>query len=171
MDLTSKLRHVMDFPKEGIDYIDITTVLKDPVYLKESIKQMEVITKDFGDFDLIVAPEARGFIFGVPLSYNLNKGFIPIRKQGKLPYKTVSVEYELEYGTSILEMHEDAIVKGQKIIIVDDLMATSGTTEAIIKLVEKMGGEIVGIAVFIELEFLHGREKLQNYKISSIVKL
>ncbi len=171
MDLTSKLRHVMDFPKEGIDYIDITTVLQDATYLKEAINQMETITNDFGDFDVIVAPEARGFIFGVPLSYILNKGFIPIRKQGKLPYKTVSVEYELEYGTSILEIHEDAISKGQKVVIVDDLMATSGTTEAIIKLVEKMGGEVVGIAVFIELEFLHGRDKLSDYKISSIVKL
>ncbi|MCK5811570.1 MAG: adenine phosphoribosyltransferase [Clostridiales bacterium] len=171
MDLTSKLRHVIDFPKEGIDYIDITTVLQDATYLKEAINQMGTITKDFGDFDVIVAPEARGFIFGVPLSYMLNKGFVPIRKQGKLPYKTVSVEYDLEYGTSILEMHEDAISSGQKVVIVDDLMATSGTTEAIINLIEKTGGEVVGIAVFIELEFLHGREKLRKYNIKSIVKL
>ncbi|MBN2285565.1 MAG: adenine phosphoribosyltransferase [Clostridia bacterium] len=171
MDLKSKLRHVMNFPKEGIDYIDITTVLQDPASLNEAINQMKSATEKFGDFDLIVAPEARGFIFGVPLAFQLNKGFVPVRKKGKLPYKTMSMEYSLEYGTSILEMHEDAIKKGQKVVIVDDLMATSGTTEAIIRLVEKMGGQVAGIVIFVELEFLKGREKLKNYNVSSVVKL
>lgn len=171
MDLKSKLRHVLDFPKEGIDYIDITTVLQDPKYFKESIDQMVKQTASFDNFDLIVSPEARGFIFGVPLAYQLDKGFIPIRKKGKLPYKTVSVEYSLEYGTNVLEIHEDAILKGQRVVIVDDLLATSGTTEAIIKLVEGLGGIVVGVSVFIELEFLHGREKLKNLEFKSIVKL
>lgn len=171
MDLKSKLRHVMNFPKEGIDYIDITTVLQDPASLREAVNQMKAITEKFGEFDLIVAPEARGFIFGVPLAYQMNKGFVPIRKKGKLPYSTVSMEYSLEYGTSILEMHEDAIKKGQRVVVVDDLMATSGTTEAIIRLVEKMGGQVVGISIFVELEFLKGREKLKNYKVESVVKL
>jgi len=171
MDLKSKLRHVLDFPKEGIDYIDITTVLQDKAYLKETIDQMKVSIESFGNFDLIVAPEARGFIFGVPLSYLFNKGFVPIRKKGKLPYKTVAIEYSLEYGTNVLEIHEDAIKPGQKVVIVDDLLATSGTTEAIIKLIEKMKGQVVGVSVFVELEFLKGREKLKQYEIQSLVKL
>jgi adenine phosphoribosyltransferase len=169
MDLKSKFRHVMDFPVEGIDFIDITTVLQDPDALKFSLEKMKESMGDFGDFDLIVAPEARGFIFGVPLAYMTGKGFIPVRKPGKLPYKTISFEYELEYGTNTLEIHEDAIKPGQKILLVDDLLATSGTMEAIVKLVEKIGGEVVGVQVLIELEFLKGREKLKGYDVKSIV--
>ncbi|MDX1357649.1 MAG: adenine phosphoribosyltransferase [Clostridia bacterium] len=169
MDLKSKFRHVMDFPVEGIDFIDITTVLQDPDALKFSLEKMKESMEDFGDFDLIVAPEARGFIFGVPLAYMTGKGFIPVRKPGKLPYKTISFEYELEYGTNTLEIHEDAIKPGQKILLVDDLLATSGTMEAIVKLVEKIGGEVVGVQVLIELEFLKGREKLKGYDVKSIV--
>ena len=170
MDLKSKLRHVLDFPKEGIDFIDITTVLQDGEALKECIDAMKKEISKFGEFDLIVGPESRGFIFGTPLAYVLNKGFIPIRKKGKLPYKTISVEYQLEYGMDKLEMHQDAIKKGQKVIIVDDLLATGGTTEANIKLVESLGGEIVGIVYFIELSFLNGRDKLKGYKVESLIQ-
>jgi len=170
MDLKSKLRHVMDFPKEGIDFIDITTVLQDPEALQFSLDSMKESMEEFGDFDVIIAPEARGFIFGVPLSYMTGKGFIPVRKPGKLPYKTISFEYELEYGTSTLEIHEDAIKPGQKVLIVDDLLATSGTAEAIVRLIEKIGGEVVGIQVLIELAFLNGRDKLKGYNVKSIVQ-
>lgn len=170
MDLKSKLRHVMDFPKEGIDFIDITTVLQDPEALKYSLDTMKESIAEFGDFDIIVAPEARGFIFGVPLAYMMDKGFIPVRKPGKLPHKTISFEYELEYGTATLEIHEDAIKAGQKVLIVDDLLATSGTTESIVRLVEKIGGEVVGIQVLIELAFLKGRDKLKGYNVKSVVE-
>ena len=170
MDLKSKFRHVLDFPKEGIDFIDITTVLQDPEALAYSLDSMKESIEDFGDFDIIVAPEARGFIFGVPLAYMMGKGFIPVRKPGKLPYKTISFEYELEYGTSTLEIHKDAVKPGQKVLIVDDLLATSGTTESIVRLVEKMGGEVVGVQVLIELGFLNGRDRLKGYKVKSIVE-
>jgi adenine phosphoribosyltransferase len=170
MDLKQKLRHVMDFPKKGIDFIVITTVLQDPDALLVCMEQMKQKIREFDDFDLVVGPESRGFIFGTPIAYSLKKGFIPVRKKGKLPYKTISEEYQLEYGTDILEMHQDAIKEGQKVIIVDDLLATGGTTETIIKLVEKLGGEVVGIVYFVELTGLKGREKLKNYKVSSLVQ-
>ena len=170
MDLKSKFRHVMDFPKEGIDFIDITTVLQEPDALKYSLEKMKESIEEFGDFDLIVAPEARGFIFGMPLAYMMGKGFIPVRKPGKLPYKTIKFEYELEYGTNTLEIHEDAIKPGQRILLVDDLLATSGTMEAIVKLVEKIGGEVVGVQVLVELGFLNGRDKLKGYNVKSIVE-
>ena len=170
MDLKQRLRHVMDFPKEGIDFIDITTVLQDPSALSVCMKQMQDKIKEFEDFELVVGPESRGFIFGTPIACSLEKGFIPVRKKGKLPYKTISEEYQLEYGTDILEMHQDAIKKGQKVIIVDDLLATGGTTETIIKLVERLGGEIVGIVYFVELTELKGRDKLKGYKVSSLVQ-
>ena len=170
MDLKSKLRHVMDFPKEGIDFIDITTVLQDKDALKECIDGMKQRMEGLGDFDMIVGPESRGFIFGAPLAYNLNKGFVPIRKRGKLPYKTIRVEYQLEYGTDVLEMHEDAIKPGQKVVIVDDLLATGGTTESNIKLIEKLGGQVAGIIFFIELTFLNGRDRLKGYEVQSLVQ-
>jgi adenine phosphoribosyltransferase len=170
MDLKSKLRHVLDFPKEGVDFIDITTVLQDADALKECIESMISTTEEFGEFDMIVGPESRGFIFGATLAYNLNKGFVPIRKRGKLPYKTKSIEYELEYGTDVLEIHEDAIKPGQKVLIVDDLLATGGTIESNVKLVEMLGGEVVGLVFFIELTYLKGRDKLKGYNIKSIVK-
>jgi adenine phosphoribosyltransferase len=168
MDINSKLRHVMNFPKEGIDFIDITTVLQDAEAFSEVLDRMKEIAISYGEFDLIVGPESRGFVFGAPLAYALRKGFIPIRKKGKLPYNTIKVEYQLEYGTDILEMHEDAIKPGQKVIIVDDLLATGGTTESNIKLVEKLGGVVAGIIFFIELSFLNGRDKLKGYKVQSI---
>ncbi len=170
MDLKSKLRHVMDFPKQGIDFIDITTVLQDADAFKESLDLMKEKAADFGDFDLIVGPESRGFIFGTPLAYMMGKGFIPIRKKGKLPYKTIRAEYQLEYGSDILEMHEDAIKPGQKVVIIDDLLATGGTTESNIKLVKSLGGEVAGIVYFIELTFLNGREKLKGFNVESLVK-
>ena len=170
MDLKEKLRHVIGFPKEGIDFIDITTVLQDSEALKQCIDQMNEKISKMGDFDLIIGPESRGFIFGAPLAYITGKGFVPIRKKGKLPYKTIKVTYNLEYGTDTLEMHEDAVKPGQSVIIVDDLLATGGTTESNIKLVEKLGGKVAGIIFFIELEFLNGRDKLKGYNVESLIK-
>lgn len=169
MDIKNKLRHVMNFPKAGIDFIDITTVLQDAEAFSEVLDRMKVLALALGDFDLIVGPESRGFVFGAPLAYTLKKGFIPIRKKGKLPYNTIKVEYQLEYGTDILEMHEDAIKPGQRVIIVDDLLATGGTTESNIKLVEKLGGTVVGLIFFVELTFLNGRDKLKGYNVDSII--
>lgn len=170
MDLKEKLRHVANFPKEGIDFIDITTVLQDGEAFAECIEKMKEAVTSFGEVDLIVGPESRGFVFGTPIAYSLKKGFIPVRKPGKLPYKTISASYQLEYGLDSLEMHEDAIRKGQKVVIIDDLLATGGTTSAIIELVEKLGGEIVGMVFFVELKFLSGREKLSDYNVKSLVQ-
>lgn len=169
MDLKAKFRHVMNFPKEGIDFIDITTVLQDKEAFKEAMDQLIKKVENM-DFELIVGPESRGFIFGAPMAYTLNKGFIPIRKKGKLPYTTIQAEYDLEYGTDILEMHEDAIKSGQRVVIVDDLLATGGTTLSNIKLIEQLGGTVAGIVYLIELEALHGREKLAGYEVHSVVK-
>lgn len=170
MDLKEVLRHVPDFPKEGIDFIDITTVLQDAKALRQSVDDMKNLVGELGDFDIIVGPESRGFIFGAPLAYAMNKGFVPIRKKGKLPYKTVSIEYQLEYGTDILEIHEDAVKPGQKVVIIDDLLATGGTTEANIRLVEKLGGKVIGLVFFIELSFLSGRDRLKGYEVKSVVQ-
>jgi len=170
MDLKTKLRHIIDFPKEGIDFIDITTVLQDSEAFKFCMDSFKDLAQQLEDFDIIVGSESRGFIFGAPLAYQMGKGFVPIRKKGKLPYKTIRAEYDLEYGKDVLEMHEDAIKPGQKVLIVDDLLATGGTTGANIKLVEQLGGKVVGLIYFIELSFLNGRDKLEGYKVNSIVK-
>lgn len=170
MDLKAKLRHVMDFPKKGIDFIDITTVLQDAEALTQCVDSMKEKAFSLGDFEVIVGPESRGFIFGAPIAYALGKGFVPIRKKGKLPYKTISEEYQLEYGTDTLEIHEDAIAPGQKVVIVDDLLATGGTIESNIKLVEKLGGQVCGLVFFIELSFLEGRGRLKGYNVESLVK-
>lgn len=169
MDLKSKFRHVMDFPKEGIDFIDITTVLQDKEAFHYAMDCLIEKTKEKA-CDIIVGAESRGFIFGASIAYTLNKGFVPIRKKGKLPYETIQATYELEYGTDILEMHIDAVRPGQKVVIVDDLLATGGTTRSNIELVEKVGGVVTGIIYLVELEFLKGREKLKGYDVASIVR-
>lgn len=168
MDLKEKLRHVYDFPKEGIDFIDITTVLKDAEAFHEAIRQMAAKAKQW-DYDLVIGSESRGFIMGAPLAYETGHGFIPVRKPGKLPYSTVDTTYQLEYGVDRLEMHTDAIEPGQKVLIVDDLLATGGTAKANCELVEKLGGEVVGLLFFIELEALGGRKKLEGYPVETIV--
>ncbi|MDD4494178.1 MAG: adenine phosphoribosyltransferase [Eubacteriales bacterium] len=170
MDLKSKLRHVMNFPTDGIDFIDITTVLQDAEAYKYVLDVMQERLKSFGDIDLIVGSEARGFIFGAPLAYSMGKGFVPIRKKGKLPYKSICVEYKLEYGSDILEIHEDAVQPGQRIAIVDDLLATGGTSRCNIELIEKLKGEVAGLVYFVELEYLNGRKMLEGYNVQSIVQ-
>jgi adenine phosphoribosyltransferase len=169
MDLKQILRHVPDFPRPGIDFIDITTVLKDPAALKFCLDEMGRMMLEFEDFDLIVGPESRGFIFGMPLAYQYGKGFVPIRKKGKLPAETIRVEYALEYGIDMLEMHRDAIKPGQRVLIVDDLLATGGTTEANIRLVQQLDGVIAGILYFIELSFLGGRSRLCGLPVKSLI--
>lgn len=169
MDIKALIRDVIDFPKEGIIFKDITTVLKDKDGLRAAIDLMQASLKDL-EFDYVVGPESRGFIFGVPVAYNMNKGFIPVRKAGKLPYKTKSKEYALEYGTATIEMHIDAVQPGDKVVILDDLLATGGTSKAMVELVESMGGEVVKLVYLIELEFLKGREVLGAYDVDSIIK-
>ena len=160
---------IPDFPEEGIIFRDITGVLQEANGLKLAIDGILEQLKGL-DFDLIVAPEARGFVFGVPIAYELNKAFIPVRKKGKLPRKTVSVSYELEYGFETIEMHEDAIKKGDKVVIIDDLMATGGTVKAMVDLIEGLGGEIVKLCFVMELKGLNGRKKLQGYDINSLIQ-
>ena len=169
MDLREKVRVIEDFPKEGISFKDITTLISDGEALKEAVDKMAEFFKD-KNIDLVVGPEARGFIFGVPVAYALGAGFVPVRKPGKLPADTVKVEYDLEYGSDILEIHKDAIKPGLRVAIVDDLLATGGTVEAAAALIEEMGGEVVGMEFVIELEELKATEKLSKYNIYSQVK-
>ncbi|MTI47784.1 MAG: adenine phosphoribosyltransferase [Firmicutes bacterium] len=169
MDLRTKIRSVKDFPKEGIDFKDITTVLKDKEAFRQCIDQMADLISDI-EVDIIVGPEARGFLTGAPMAYKLGAGFVPVRKPGKLPAETISYEYELEYGTDILEIHKDSIKPGEKVVIVDDLLATGGTVLSTIKLIEELGGEVVGVCFFIELEFLKGRDILEGYNVQSLIK-
>lgn len=163
------VRSIPDFPEKGIIFRDITTVIKSPDGLKLAIDELNNLL-DGVDYDVIVGPESRGFIFGVPIAYLNGKGFVPVRKKGKLPCETVSANYELEYGKATIEMHKDAILPGQKIVIVDDLIATGGTIAAIIKLVEKLGGEVVKIIFLMELEGLKGRSGLGGYDVESVIK-
>lgn len=167
--LEEYVRSIPDFPEEGIIFRDITSILQDKDGLHLAIDQMQAELDDI-DFDVVIGPESRGFIFGVPIAYNLNKPFVPVRKKGKLPCETVEIEYDLEYGSAIIEMHKDSIKPGQKVVIIDDLIATGGTIEAITKLVEQLGGEIVKIVFLMELEGLSGRDKLKNYDIASVIK-
>jgi len=169
MKLKEKIRVVENFPKEGISFKDITTLIGDGEGLKYSIDKMVEHLKD-KDIDLVVGPEARGFIFGVPVAYALGVGFVPVRKPGKLPAETVSMDYGLEYGTDTLEIHKDAIKKGQKVAIVDDLLATGGTIDAVAKLVESVGGEVVALDFAIELTGLKGRDKLKGYDVFSLAE-
>jgi len=168
INLKEKIRNVPDFPKKGIVFRDITTLLKDAHALRYAVAKMK--EKYAGKkIDLIVGPESRGFIFGAILAHELGIGFVPIRKPGKLPAKTEAHEYELEYGKDKIEIHCDAIKKGDNVLIVDDLLATGGTSEAAAKLVEKLGGKIAGFCFLIELGFLKGREKLKGYDIYSLI--
>ncbi|MBQ4563638.1 MAG: adenine phosphoribosyltransferase [Lachnospiraceae bacterium] len=162
------VRSIPDFPEEGIIFRDITTVLQDADGLQLAIDGIQKSLEGV-EFDVVVGPESRGFIFGVPIAYNLHKAFVPVRKKGKLPCETISMEYDLEYGSAVIEIHKDAIKPGQKVVIVDDLIATGGTIEAIIKLIEQLGGEVVKICFVMELAGLKGRERLAGYEISSVV--
>lgn len=168
MDLKKVIRTVPNYPKEGILFRDITTVLQDKDALQKSIEEMLKGLEGI-DFDYVIGPESRGFIFGMPIAYKLKKGFIPVRKKGKLPAETLSKEYQLEYGSTTVEIHKDALKKGDKVIVVDDLLATGGTCKAVIELIEEIGGEVVNLSFFIELEELKGRKLLENYNINSIV--
>lgn len=169
MDLREKIRIIEDFPKEGISFKDITTLIADGEGLKASVDKIVDNLKD-KNIDLIVGPEARGFIFGVPVAYSLGVGFIPVRKPGKLPGETISADYSLEYGKDQLQIHKGAIKPGQRVAIVDDLLATGGTIEAVAKLVEQAGGEVVSLDFAIELTELHGKDKLEGYDVFSLVK-
>ena len=168
-ELKEYVRSIPDFPEPGIIFRDVTTILQDPDGLCLSIDELRGKLQGL-DYNMIVGPESRGFIFGVPVAYAEHKAFIPVRKKGKLPCETVSIDYDLEYGKATIEIHKDAIKPGDKVVIVDDLIATGGTTEAIAKLVESLGGEIVKIVFVMELEGLKGREKLSKYDIDSLIK-
>ena len=159
---------IPDFPEPGIMFRDITSVIQDPDGLKLAIDGLTDLVKDL-DFDLVIGPESRGFIFGVPVAYTLGKGFIPVRKKGKLPRETVSQKYDLEYGQAEVEIHKDAIRPGQKVVVVDDLIATGGSAEAAVKLVEQLGGQVVKMVFVMELAGLNGREKLKGYDVDSLI--
>ena len=169
MNLKDYVASIPDFPSEGILFRDITPLMADGEAFSEVCKQLTEYAKNIGA-EVVVGPESRGFIFGCPISYELKIGFVPVRKPNKLPRKTISYKYELEYGTNELHIHADAIKPGQKVLIVDDLLATGGTVEAAIKLVEQLGGEVVGCAFCIELEGLGGRDKLKGYDVFTLLK-
>ena len=168
MDLKDKIRSIEDYPQKGVIFRDITTLLKDAEGLKDAV---DAITASLADvsFDLVLSPESRGFIFGMPVAYNMGKGFVPVRKAGKLPAETISKEYELEYGKATIEIHKDAIKPGQKVVIVDDLMATGGTAEAMIKLIEGLGGKVVKTVFLMELAGLNGRDRLEGYDVDAVI--
>ncbi len=168
-ELESYIRSIPDFPEPGIIFRDVTSVLQDKNGLKLAIDKMQELLSGL-EFDAIVGPESRGFIFGVPLAYNLNTAFVPIRKKGKLPCETISMDYDLEYGKATIEIHKDAIKPGQKVVIVDDLIATGGTIEAITKLIEMLGGEVVKIVFLIELLGLKGRDKLTGFDVDAVIR-
>lgn len=169
MNLRDSIREIKDFPKPGIGFKDITTLLKNGEAFKFAIDEIIADLKD-KQVDVIVGPEARGFLMGTPVAYGMGIGFVPVRKPGKLPAETEKYEYGLEYGTDTLEIHKDAIKPGQRVAIVDDLLATGGTMEAATKLIEKLGGEVVSMQFLIELEELNGKEKLSNYHVNSLIK-
>lgn len=169
MDLKQYVTVVEDWPKEGISFKDITTIMDNGKAYKHATDQIVEYAKKVGA-ELIVGPEARGFITGCPVAYALEIGFAPVRKPGKLPREVITAEYGLEYGKDILTMHKDAVKPGQKVLIIDDLLATGGTVDAAIRLVEQLGGEVVGCAFLIELEELHGREKIEGYDVFTLMK-
>ena len=162
------VRSIPEFPEPGIIFRDVTSILQDPDGLKLSIDLIQEKLEGL-DFDVIAGTESRGFIFGVPVAYNMHKAFVPVRKKGKLPCETVSREYALEYGTAAIEIHKDAIKPGQKVVVIDDLIATGGTIEAAVKLIEELGGEVVKVVFLMELAGLKGRERLKDYDVESVI--
>ncbi len=169
MDLASLVRNVPDFPVKGIQFKDVTTLLKDGAAFNQAIQDL-VTPFSAKPIDLVAAVESRGFIFGAPAAYRLKAGFVPVRKLGKLPYQKINESYTLEYGAETLEMHIDALAKGQRVLIVDDLIATGGSARATVNLIERLGGEVAGLAFLIELKFLNGRERLKGYDIHSVIQ-
>jgi adenine phosphoribosyltransferase len=169
LDLAKLIRDVPDFPIEGVLFKDITTLLRDAAGFKAAVDALVAHYAD-AELDQIVAIESRGFIFGAPMAYALGIGFVPVRKLGKLPSETITVEYQLEYGTSQLEMHTDGIEPGDRVLVVDDLLATGGSAKATCELIERLGGHVAGLAFLIELETLHGREALDGYPIFSLIR-
>ena len=167
-DLRKLIREVPDFPKPGILFYDITTLLKDPAAFREVIDRMVEQVRGT-EIDVVVGMESRGFIFSAPIAYQLGAGFVPVRKLGKLPSETIEVEYALEYGTATLEIHRDAIATGQRILIVDDLLATGGTVMGTIELVQRLGGVVAGLSFMVELSALHGREQLSQFDIHALL--
>ena len=168
-ELKEYIRNIPDFPEKGIIFRDITSVLQDPDSLKLAIDELEKKLEGL-EFDVIAGAESRGFLFGMPLAYNLHKPFVPLRKKGKLPCETVEKTYDLEYGTATIEIHKDAIKKGDRVVLLDDLIATGGTMKAAAELVEELGGEVVKALFLIELTDLKGREVLGNYDVDSVVQ-
>ena len=168
-NLKQLIREVPDFPKPGINFYDITTLLKDAEGLKQTI---DALAEHYQgeQIDTVIGVESRGFIFAAPLAYHLGAGFVPVRKPKKLPAEKVSVSYDLEYGQDTLEMHKDAVGEGHKVLIVDDLLATGGTAKAVVDLVESLGGKIVGLLFVVELDFLNGREKFNGYDVRSLIR-
>lgn len=166
--LEEYVRSIPDFPEPGIIFRDITSILQDPDGLHLAIDTMQDFIKDL-DVDVIVGTESRGFIFGMPIAYNLHKPFVPVRKKGKLPCETISRSYDLEYGQATIEIHKDAIKPGQKVVLVDDLIATGGTIAAAIEMIEELGGEVVKCVFLMELAGLNGREKLAGYSVDSAI--
>jgi adenine phosphoribosyltransferase len=167
-ELRAKIREIPDFPKPGILFYDITTLLKDPGAFRKAV---ELMLEPYRDerIDLVVGMESRGFIFSAPMAFELNAGLVPVRKLGKLPAETLTVEYALEYGSNTLEIHRDAISPGQRVLIVDDLLATGGTVKGTIELVERLKGDVVGLAFLVELDFLKGRDRLENRRVTSVI--
>ena len=167
-ELEEYVRSIPDFPEPGIIFRDVTSILQDADGLQLAIDSIQDLVKDV-DADVIVGTESRGFIFGVPVAYNLHKPFVPVRKKGKLPCETISQEYDLEYGSAVVEMHKDSIKPGQRVVLIDDLIATGGTIEAAVKMIEALGGEVVKIVFLMELAGLKGRERLKNYDVASVI--
>lgn len=169
LNIKNKIRIIEDFPKVGISFKDITTLLQDKEAFKYTVDSITEYLKD-KKIDVVVGPEARGFIIGAPIAYALGAGFVPVRKSGKLPAETISIKYDLEYGSDELQIHKDSIKPGQRVAIIDDLLATGGTINSVAKLVKSIGGEVISIDFIIELTDLKGREKLSNYDVKSLVK-
>jgi len=168
-NLRRLIREVPDFPKAGINFYDITTLLQDPEGLKNTIEALYGLVAE-EKVDTVIGVESRGFIFATPLAVKLNAGFVPVRKPNKLPAEKVSVSYDLEYGQDTLEMHKDAVGEGHRVLIVDDLLATGGTAKAVVDLVEGLGGKVVGLLFVVELDFLHGRDKFNGYRLESLIR-